>query len=107
MNTPCRPAGLFYLKNKGILARLIPVEYEAEKLRRGPSMDSQEAKVFLCEKIRVAIITILILTVGELILGKILNRIMVAPDLGLVLILAGLTLAGVVCLRIREIKKGK
>jgi hypothetical protein len=70
-------------------------------------MNAQEERVFVCEKIRVAIITILILTVSELILGKLLNRIIIAPDLGFVLILASLALAGVVCLRIREIKKGK
>jgi hypothetical protein len=94
------------LKNKRNLDRLCLAEYKA-KNQRGLPMDSQETKVFFCEKIRVAVITILILTVSELVLGKILNRIIIAPDLGLVLILVSLTFAGVVCLRIREIKKGK
>lgn len=70
-------------------------------------MNSQEARVLVCEKIRVAVITILILTVSELILGKFLNRIIIAPDLGLVLILVSLTFTGIVCLRVREIKKEK
>jgi|GEM_PF-3010536 len=70
-------------------------------------MLSQEKRLLISQKIRVALVTILALSVFELILGKVLNRIILAPDLGLVLVLGSLGLTLVASLRIREIKKGK
>jgi hypothetical protein len=68
-------------------------------------MKSEEAVIGFCEKMRLVAMTILIVTVLELILGKILNRLILSPDVGLILIIAGATLASMCCATIRKLRK--
>lgn len=70
-------------------------------------MLTQEKRLLISQKIRVALVTILVLSTFELLLGKILDRIILAPDLGLVLFIGSLGLTIVASLRIGEMKRGK
>ena len=68
-------------------------------------MNSKEATIAFCEKIRLIAITVLALSVLELILGKILNRLILSPDAGLVLIIVSVTFASMCCAKIRKLRK--
>lgn len=70
-----------------------------------PPLTAKQRAIISCEKIRFTAIAVLALTVIEVIVGKIQNRLVIAPDFGIVLIISGLTFAGMSCLMIRSAKK--
>jgi len=78
----------------------------AQNMNKGEQpMTLKEARISFCKKLRFAAIIVLLLTTGELVLGKYLERIMISPDLAIILIFASLIFAGVATLGIKGFRK--